>query len=175
MQIVRAVPGDVLQLATVHVLSWQSAYLELLPGSLLDGLHPAQRVPGWTRIIERAQWPAEVVLVAEHDDEILGFAHVCPTRDNDQDSSTVAELTSLYVKPDAWRGGIGRQLMASSTQTMITAGYRSATLWVLDGNQRAITFYEATGWVADGATKHDTLGGTPVTEVRFRQSLVSTD
>jgi hypothetical protein len=50
-------------------------------------------------------------------------------------------------------------------------GCREATLWVLDTNTRARTFYERKGWAADGATQVDEVWGATVTEVRYRGPL----
>ncbi|KRF23226.1 MULTISPECIES: hypothetical protein [unclassified Phycicoccus] len=48
-----------------------------------------------------------------------------------------------------------------------------ATLWVLDGNQRARRFYEHHGWRSDGAAKVDWCGDVRLDEVRYRHSLAA--
>ena len=40
---------------------------------------------------------------------------------------------------------------------------------MLDGNDRAARFYGAAGWLADGTTKRDEIGGHPVTELRYHR------
>jgi ribosomal protein S18 acetylase RimI-like enzyme len=171
VQIRRAVPADAAQIADLHVRSWQGAYRDQLPQDLLDSLDPAQRVPRWTASLERASWPRAGTIVAEDARELLGFAHLCPARDDDQDSTAVGEITSIYVLPGRWDQGIGRRLMTASLATLTEAGYESVVLWVLDSNVRAIRFYEATGWHADGAVKYDELGGAPIRELRYRCDL----
>ena len=42
---------------------------------------------------------------------------------------------------------------------------------VLAGNQRAIRFYRASGWSADGVVKHVQIGGKDVTEARYRRVI----
>ena len=45
--------------------------------------------------------------------------------------------------------------------------YRTAILWVLVTNERARRFYDAAGWVCDGAEKTELVGGTAsITETR---------
>src|SRR5215468_9837906 len=80
---------------------------------------------------------------------------------------------SIYVHPDAWGQGWGRQLMAATVTGLADAGFGRAVLWVLDSNQRARRFYRAAGWSPDGAARPDTIGGAEVSEVRYRRSLPS--
>jgi GNAT superfamily N-acetyltransferase len=171
VQIRRAVTADAPRIADLHVRGWQAGYRGLLPQSLLDALDPAQRVPRWTATVEQAAWPASGTLVAEDAGDVLGFADLRPTRDADQDPAVVGEITSFYVAPDAWGQGVGRSLMAASIQTMTDAGFSAASLWVLDTNVRAIAFYEAAGWLRDGATKDDVLGGAPIRDLRYRRAI----
>ena len=73
--------------------------------------------------------------------------------------------------PAAWDQGIGKQLMAAALGRLGEAEFDQVTLWVLDSNARARRFYEAGGWLADGAVKRDDSFGIPMTEVRYRRSL----
>jgi ribosomal protein S18 acetylase RimI-like enzyme len=73
--------------------------------------------------------------------------------------------------PVAWGIGAGRQLMTAALDVLAAAGYRQATLWVLDSNWRARRFYHAGGWQADGTVKTDDTRGFPLTEVRYRRLL----
>ena len=173
VRIRRAVSDDAGAIAAVHVRSWQIGYREQLPDIVLDALAPEQRVPRWTTILSEAAWPSRGVLVAEEttDGALLGFADLRPTRDPDLDPLSVGEITSLYVAPQAWRSGVGRRLLDACTTTLADAGHLSSTLWVLAGNERAIRFYEASGWRPDGATKEDTIAGVDVVELRYRRSL----
>ncbi|MEZ4734027.1 MAG: GNAT family N-acetyltransferase [Caldilineaceae bacterium] len=77
--------------------------------------------------------------------------------------------------PTCWGKGYGAALMTSALQSLQEQGYRIVTLWVLDGNQRAIRFYEAAGFAADGQTQEEILpGGVTVRELRYRRPLLRT-
>ena len=66
-----------------------------------------------------------------------------------------------------WRRAHGSGLARAEA-----AGYADATLWVLRGNRRARDFYEASGFVPDGAAKIDTnAAGISFDEVRYRRPL----
>ena len=48
------------------------------------------------------------------------------------------------------RGGVGRMLMAEARRRLAEDGFSEAILWVLQGNDRARSFYEREGWEPDG-------------------------
>ncbi len=162
---------DVAALAQIHVLSWQQAYRGLLPDEYLDSLRWTQRIARWRELIAGQDPPGSATLVVAEDDEVLGFAHVGPTRDDDNRGKAVGELVSIYLRPDAWGRGLGRGLLGDAIALLKQAGNLTATLWVLEGNARAIRFYESNGWTPDGARKQATIAGHPVTEIRYRIGL----
>jgi GNAT superfamily N-acetyltransferase len=164
-------PSDAAQLALVHVRSWQEAYRGLVPQAYLDGLDPVQRRPGWERTLDRTDPARGGVLVAEDDARLVGFASYGPSRDDDAGPGPTGEVFAIYLLPEAWGHGTGRQLMDAAVAGLTAAGYERAALWVLDGNARARRFYQAAGWTADGAVKQDDRWGFPLTETRYRRSL----
>ncbi len=152
----------------VHVRSWQAAYQGRFPQEYLDGLDSVQRGEAWRRHFERGTRDGEVVLVADLDASVVGFASVGPSRDEDGDHG---EVRAIYLLPERWGQGTGRNLMVAALASLDGFGYTQATLWVLDSNERARRFYEAGGWRHDGATKHDDSVGFPIAEVRYRRQL----
>lgn len=172
MEIRRAEAADALGVATVHVRSWQAAYLGLLPDPYLDQLDVEQRRVGWARSIEEAEWPRTGTLVAtEANANVVGFAHVGPARDDDLDLSVIGEVAAIYVVPGAWGSGVGRRLMAAALNVLRDAAFDAAILWVLEGNERARRFYEIGGWQVDGATKDVVIADMSLAEVRYRLAL----
>jgi ribosomal protein S18 acetylase RimI-like enzyme len=170
--------ADVTEIAMIHVRSWQAAYRGLMPQDHLDGLDPAARAVRWQRNLEALDWSTSGVLVVTAAPEtasagsgIVGFAGYWPTRDDDDDPVRTGEVTAIYLHPDAWGQGLGRQLMTATLASLAVAGYREATLWVLRDNARARRFYSQAGWAADGGAKTDDLDGFPLLEVRYRRPL----
>ena len=53
------------------------------------------------------------------------------------------------------------------------AEYEEATLWVLEDNPRARSFYERGGWAPDGARKAEERWGVRAPELRYRKELSS--
>jgi len=162
---------DVREIAVVHVRSWQAAYQGLLPQAYLDGLDPGQRIGQWERALSTANWSDGGTLVADAGGPLSGFVSYGPARDDDADSRRAGEIYAIYLLPDAWDEGIGKQLMMTALDRLGKAGFDQVILWVLDSNVRARRFYEAGGWRADEAAKQDDSFGVPMTEVRYRRSL----
>ena len=84
--------------------------------------------------------------VFERAGRVVAFATVGPSRD-DPDAG---EVWALYAHPDAWSTGAGRALLEDGLAFLATQGWPSVMLWVLEGNQRAIRFYDAAGFHLDG-------------------------
>jgi ribosomal protein S18 acetylase RimI-like enzyme len=163
---------DASQIAVVHVRSWQGAYRGLLPQAYLDGLDPAQRVGRWERSLAEAEDRRNGVLVADASGTLLGFVGYSPSRDRDADPARVGEIEAIYLLPNAWGKGVGRLLMDAALGRLAEARFDRVTLWVLDSNVRARRFYEAGGWLADGARKIEDSRGFPVAQVRYKRSLM---
>ncbi len=165
--------GDAEAIAAVHVDGWRVGYRGQLPDQLLDSLEPQQRVPRWTQSLQTSTWPTSGTLVVEDQAHVIvGFAHLMATRDPDQDPARVCEVAGFYIAPTMWRRGVGRLLMDTAISHMQTAGYVAATLWVLQGNGRAIDFYRALGFQPDHHSKDDVVeDGFPVTDLRLARAL----
>jgi len=175
VRIRQATANDAPRIAEVHVRSWQGGYLGQLPEAFLAALDPGQRAERWHAILTNPAGPTERTLVAEepgHEEsgEVQGFVSIGPSRDPGTPRS-VGEVWSLYVTPAAWGAGVGRRLMSAALEALRAGGWTSATLWVLATNARAIGFYEATGWMADGAAKEIELAGGTRTELRYGRTL----
>ncbi len=157
--------ADAAAIARVHVDSWRVAYRDHLPAELLASLSVEQRQAGWEELLGNPESPT---LVAELDGEVVGFAGVGPSRDE----QGVAELYAIYLDPQRYGTGVGRALMDAALARLRELGYGEATLWVLDGNERAERFYRIAGWRKDeGALKTEDWRGTTIREVRYRRLL----
>jgi GNAT superfamily N-acetyltransferase len=166
----KATAQDACGIAYVHVRSWQVAYRGQMPDEFLDGLE--QRTNMWRELTGD---PDKLILLAEDSEQnIVGLSLLAPSRDPDAIPNTV-EVAAIYVHPEKWRKGIGRALLSASLDQLRKCGYDQVTLWVLEGNQRARSFYESFGFIPDGAIKDDDHWKSfAVREVRYRLSLQTT-
>ncbi|MEV6302709.1 GNAT family N-acetyltransferase [Actinoplanes sp. NPDC051861] len=157
-----ATDADAPALAALHVRTWQAAYRGLMPQEYLDGLDPAQRVPGWREWIRDLRPPAGIWVL--DDGGLAGFLTMSGHDD-------VGEIHAIYLAPERWGQGLGRELMAFALDHLTAAGFTEAVLWTLDTNERARRFYEAGGWTVDGGARVDETRGAAMTEIRYRRPL----
>lgn len=164
-------PDDGEAIARVHIGGWQEAYAGLLPDDFLAGLSETfdRRRQFWGRVAG-SPGDREALLVAELGDQVVGFAHACPSRDSSSDTTT-GEVTAIYLRKAYWGRGVGRRLFAAAVERLRASGFEDAILWVLDGNQRARRFYRDAGWETDGGEKEDRVGDLTLREVRYRRQL----
>ena len=144
---------DARAIAEVHQASWLVAYGDLLDPETLSQVaevNLSEREASWTDRIPRTGSDGYRTWVADEAGTIVGLAFTQPTPDDDLDPLEVAELKALYVHPDWFGRGAGRGLLERAVGGMRAQGFLQATLWVVEGNDRAIGFYERAGWKADG-------------------------
>lgn len=163
MNVRRATVDDARAIAEVHVRTWQAAYAHAFPREVLDAIDVDEREQLWRDLTQRP----EPVWVAVDGERVVGFASAGPARDEED----VAELYAIYVLPEAWGGGAGRQLMDAVVGWFLAEEYTTAMLWVLADNPRARRFYERTGWRHDG-DRIETVRGVDVEEALYRLTLV---
>ena len=146
------------------------AYRGQIPDAILDSIDASSRAVFWHEALSAPH----NIFVAELGSTTAGFCSLIPSRDNDADSSTVAEIAALYVRPQQWRHGFGHALCSAAVSAAIDARFSSITLWVLTSNSLARRFYEAQHFQPDGATKSEqTTDGSMLHESRMRRPLQS--
>jgi ribosomal protein S18 acetylase RimI-like enzyme len=164
-------PADAAAIAAVHVLGWRAAYRAQMPADYLDALDGSQRERGWRhRLNTVARDPLRLALVVEDSGAVVGFVSAGPTEDEDAGEDT-AEIYAIYVAPNRLGEGFGRALLARAEERLRHMRFRAATLWVLEGNHRAIAFYEAAGGGHDGARSTHSAGGLSLPTLRYRKTL----
>ena len=159
----RATAADAPAMGRVHVRAWQAAYRGQMPDDYLDRLRPEDRAAYWDGVLRREHLPG-VVLVAERDGEVVGFAAAGPS----PDPEGAGELFAIDLDPDHWGSGAGRALLEAAQAELERMGFAEWVLWVLPGNARARRFYEKAGFHLDGATHDYEIGGATLPEVRYR-------
>jgi ribosomal protein S18 acetylase RimI-like enzyme len=144
IMIVAPGPGDAVGLAEVHVTAWRETYAGLLPDAYLDRMSVPLYARRWRRQLLAAK-PPEIVLAAEGRSGLVGYCAGHARSDRS------AEVSTLYLVRAVQRLGLGRRLLSDMAKVLDARGARSLVLWVLNGNDRAMGFYEH-------------LGGEPVAE-----------
>ncbi len=143
---------DAEALTDLHLDVWEDAYAGLMPAAVFAERRSrrAERVESWRGII--AAGSSANLLAWSADGRLLGFSSTGPGRDVPADGLPPLELMALYVRASSYGTGVGHALCEAAI------GSAPAYLWVLDGNERAIRFYERQGFDFDGTTKPEDLG-----------------
>lgn len=164
MEIQIATPQDCRAIAKLHVEVWQHAYRDILPEQYLAFLSVPEREAMWRRMVERQ--PSQL-LVARVAGEIIGFVAFGASRDEDAPTDQ-AEIWAIYVKVASWSTGAGRLLWLQAQQRIVAEEYKSVSLWVVAGNERAVRFYEHAGFVVEPQSRKSfEFGDTAIEELRY--------
>jgi len=133
-----AVPEDAEAIVAVRLAGWRGAFAHLLSAEFLADL-PADPEP-FRRGIAEAR--ATVIVVAEQEGEVVGYAFAGPPREDDPPRDW--QLFHLYQYPRMHGSGSGQALLDAAV------GDRPAFLWTAEDNPRAQAFYRRNGFAPDG-------------------------
>jgi GNAT superfamily N-acetyltransferase len=165
MEIRPATADDVEGLGRVHALSRNAAYTGLVPDQALARITPTSQADHW-RARLAAQRPPFSIYVATVEGRVeglaLGFGR-----------AREATLSALHVLPALHGTGAGQALHDRLLADFAGWGCGTAVLWVLDGNERAQSFYRRNGWVHDGSRASHDIGGVDVPVLCYRRPVTS--
>lgn len=145
--------------AYVHWKAWQEAYSGIVDQAYLDAL----TLEKCTDIAFR--W-LDNLLVAKDGEKVVGFVGYGPS--GDDTLSETGEIYSIYILQEYYGQKVGYALMSAAIEKL--PDYKKIAVWVLEGNRRAIRFYEKYGFRFDG-TRQEIKLGTANTEVRMILSV----
>lgn len=155
-------PGEGALLGQIYLSSGRAAWARHLSPVGLSGVtSPADE---WERWISD---PDLIVFVAERRGQLAALALLCRSTDPDSDPARVALLDRIYTEPASWRRGLGRALLYAAMDELRERRFREVTLWTAQWSTSR-GFYDALGWMLDGATREKTFAGSTFTEVRYR-------
>ena len=130
--------NDAAAIAHVHVESWRTTYAGIMPDAYLASLDEMLRARLWREWLTADA----LVLVAELNGSVVGFAHAGPSREPLEKCD--AELYSIYLLKDSQKRGVGTALLRAMAGTLLERNFRSMAVWVLEQN-RSRNFYERAG------------------------------
>ena len=169
--------GDADHLARVQVASWRSCFAGIVPSALLGELTGEEASAAW-----RDRWREAIaspptsrhrVLAAVTDSvprEVVGFVSAGPATDADRWPGTDAEIYELRVSPEQTGQGHGSRLLHAVADTLVSDGFRTVSIWVLEADAVLQRFLESAGWGADGA-RGELDVGTSVPVVRLHTAI----
>ena len=130
---------DAFSIATINTLGWKTAYRGLIPDSILDAMEVTEKRIKRT---EEAIATIEIYLVAENESGVVGFLVGGKTKN--KKLPYPYEIYVFYVHPDYWRCGIGTALIKAFKEKIKETPF---CVFLLDGNSKALNFYQKNGGV----------------------------
>lgn len=172
-----AEPTDAAEIARIQLSTWRSAYAELLPADVLDGLDTDETEQQWKHTLSSG--PASV-LVATEGQWTVGFCAAGPAPEQEAvaadgtvpaDAATVVLVSTLLVEPRWGRRGHGGRLLGAMVQRLSDGGATRGITWVPEADESSMAFFRSVGWAPDGTVRTLDAGGRPVRELRLTGSL----
>ena len=170
-----AEPRDVEAIARIHVAAWNEAYRGMLSDESIDVRTPELRRRVWLERLGEER-PLEFVAVVEVGGEVSGFASGRRSVPEEDDSGgAVATWENMYMDPRhlATSTGlrIGLALHEVTVESLGSLGFAEVVAFVVDGNDRALRFFERLGWRRDGGSRE----AEGVRQNRIRYVLAAAD
>lgn len=168
-----ATSEDARALAEVQNDGWRWGYRGLVPDSVLADRDDDWSEQRWMHGLTDEWRDGEGTFLAEDDNGAIGMISCGPaTQDYGfPPPEGVGEIYALYVREGVQGTGVGRALLARGHEHLRDVGFTHAVLWVIDENERARRFYEAGGWLPDGATGEDRLDDVMLPVIRYSIDL----
>lgn len=153
---------DAQHIAQLHTVSWQQNYRGTFSDYYLDHEVLPNRIQVWQ---ERLENPAQNqhVLIVEEEGELLGF--VCAYLDENETYGTY--LDNLHVSSKAQGRGLGTQLMGKLANQISNHSTKGLYLWVIEGNNLAIAFYNRLNGKALDSVEADDIGDASFIKIRY--------
>jgi ribosomal protein S18 acetylase RimI-like enzyme len=167
MNVRRMLVSDIAKVARAHLAAWQAAYAGILSDTLLDGLSQPQFERAWREII---RVPDRTNLVAEREGHVVGYIAFGPLSEQQEDRTT-GEIYGLYVHPDHWRRGAGKQLLAAALAQLGEQGVARVVVWSMRDNPIGRRFYHKNGFCLDGYGREGERHGERFLEVRLSRDV----
>ena len=156
----RARIKDAGNIARVHVESWKTTYIGIVPDAYLASLTPESRTEMWKGWLNEGK---ALVFVAEDATRVFGFASGGKVRDAIRGYD--AELYAIYVLQQKQRHGVGTSLVRKLVEALRSDGFQSLIVWVLEKNPAVDFYVNLRG--APVAEKEIEIGGARLTEIAF--------
>lgn len=158
MEIREASRGDLPAIQAIAEASWEVDYPDVLSReSAVEGAHE------WyagARMESELHAANSLLLVAERDGEVVGFAHAAWSGDD-------GDVMRVYVNPDDRGDGVGSALLESAVATLFERDVDRVRAMVLAANEPGKTFYRSHGFEPAGESHETTIAGERFEEQVF--------
>ena len=168
-------PDDAAAVARVQVVTWRTAYRDVLPAAVLDDWDEDAAGETWRAAVTSPPTPGHGVLVAVERDEVVGFAAYGPAElgagEAPDPAGPTTEIATLLVEPRWGRRGHGSRLLAAVADVARATGAARLQVWLPEADDVSAGFFESAGWAPQGWARTLDTGGAPLRELRWHAML----
>ncbi len=154
---------DAVTIARVHVETWRTTYVGIVPDEHLANLSYERSQAGWFEHLSNPQGQMHAFVAEIEPGQIVAFASCGPSRDSL--AGFDGELYNLYVLKAFQGKGYGKLLVTQVACDLAMRGCHSLVIWVLKDNP-ACNFYERLGGRRI-AEKPVEIGGKQLLDVAY--------
>lgn len=158
MQVRPATGGDAAAIHDVARAAWEADYPDIVSRE-----NATAAVEDWydtDRIREAVDDPGTLVLVAETDGEVVGFAHAALSSER-----ATGSILRLYAHPDHRRSGVGSELLSETVDELRDREVERVEAMVLAENEPGNDFYREAGF------RHDGTGETRIAGESYEENV----
>ncbi len=152
----------------LHIDSWRSTYVGLMPRPFLDRLTYEERERRWRGWLQDDDG-RRLLLIAVDGDDLVGFVAGWPEPDG---APTIIEVAALHVARSRHGRGLGKRLLAHVAGRGERMGYTALSLEMLEGNPTGGFYDHLGGRITDRSTS--ILDGEAVADLRYRWDDIAT-
>lgn len=167
MTIRYATRGDSEILAHINAKSFQVAFRGIIPDNVLEDKFSYKSLLGRFGL-ELEERTTENSIIFK-DGKPVGMQTFARDDDTERDETEI-DIWRIYVLPEYWGSGVGKELILWGLSELKTKGYKKVALWVVDENERARTFYEKVGFSHDGEIRVINPG-KEINELRYSMEI----
>jgi GNAT superfamily N-acetyltransferase len=167
-------PDDAAEIGRIQVETWRTAYADILPAAVLDGISVEDAAATWGTAITDPPDGRHHVLVALEQEWRVGFVALGPADDlepDDPEPATTLALAVILVEPRWGRRGHGSRLLAAAVDHARGDGMTRAVIWIPEGDAASREFLISAGWAPDGLARALDTGAGELREIRLHTSL----
>lgn len=169
----QAAAADAPVMSRIYAKSWKVAFRGNVPDGYLDGLSENHWVTFFEKTLTEGSLSAKLIFDKE---TAVGAMAYGPARTelpaggtlagNGCDYSAFGEVVSLYLLPEYYDKGYGRELLENVRDELLQT-HQGVYLWVLRENERARAFYEKLGFVSTEDACLCEIDGKTLTDIRY--------
>ena len=156
--------GDLPAISEIHVRSWQSAYVGIVPDQILQAKDVPAHETMWRGMLGR--YPGNLLVAVDERASVLGFSYVAAVTDQPDDLPYDGRVYALHVGPHLKRQGIGSQLFDAAIDRLRDLRCGSIIVWTFKELAPSRRFYEQHGGVVV-KSKFGEFEGTNLAEVAY--------